>query len=87
MAELQEYAAQDPPPPDAASVKKTVAYLGACNSLFERGILGKRVFIKNMKCPIIANIESGYSYFSKWLDEHLDKGKHQDNKLLPLPCM
>ena len=51
-----------------------MAYLTACNSLFERGILGKKVFVKSNASPIISNIESGYSYFSKWLDEHLDKG-------------
>ncbi len=52
-----------------------MAYLTACNSIFERGILGKKVFIKSMASPIIANIDSGYSYFSSWFDEHLDKCK------------
>ena len=59
--------------PDADSVGEIVAYLIACNSLFERGILGKKVFIKSKTSCIISNIDSGYSYFSKGLDEHLDK--------------
>lgn len=48
LSELQEHAAQVPCPPDAASVKETVAYLTACNRLFERGILGKEAFVKSM---------------------------------------
>ena len=49
LAELQEYAAQVPSPLDADSVRETVAYLTACNSIFERGILGKKVFIRSMQ--------------------------------------
>ena len=35
LAELQEYAAQVLSPPDADSLRETVAYLTACNSIFE----------------------------------------------------
>jgi hypothetical protein len=48
LAELQEYASQTPPTHDAKAVLQLVAYLTACNQLFERGILGKRVFIKSV---------------------------------------
>ena len=58
------------------SIKMTVAYLKACNKLFERGILGKRVFIKNMACPIVHNMEEGFKFFSSWLDEKLLQGKN-----------
>ena len=36
LAELEEYARQTPIPHDSESVLQTVAFLKACNSLFER---------------------------------------------------
>ena len=74
IAELEEYARRTPEPHDSESVLQTVAFVKACNSLFERGILGKCVFIKTMENPIITSIDKGYSFFGKWLDEHLAKG-------------
>lgn len=74
LAELQDYATQSPPPADALSVMKTVAYLKACNQLFERGILGKGVFIKSLSNPILMNMDEGFMYFSKWLDYELSRG-------------
>lgn len=74
LAELEEYARETPIPKDSASVLQTVDFLKACNSLFERGILGKHVFIKTMESPIITSMDEGYRFFGKWLDEHLAKG-------------
>ena len=74
LAELEEYARQTPVPHHSDSVLRTVAFLKACNSLFERGILGKHVFIKTMESPIITSMDEGYCFFGKWLDEHLAKG-------------
>lgn len=74
LAELEEYAHGNPIPQDSASVLQTVAFLKACNSLFERGILGKHVFIKSIDSPIIANIDKGFHFFEEWLNEHLAKG-------------
>ena len=74
LAEFQEYATQTPPPTDAPSVTNTVAYLKACNQLFERGILGKRVFIKSPSNQIIASMDEGFTYFTTWLDCELSKG-------------
>ena len=74
LAELEEYARGTPAPHDSNSVLGTVAYLKACNSLFERGILGKHAFIKTMNSPISASMDEGYSFFGKWLDEHLTNG-------------
>ena len=76
LAELEEYARQTPVPQDSDSVLRTVAFLMACNSLFERGILGKHVFIKTMESPIITSMDEGYCFFGKWLDEHLAKGMY-----------
>lgn len=75
LSELKEYATAQPPPPDAGSVLETVDYLQACNSIFERGILGKGVFIKTMDNPILRNIASGYQYFTEWLDRKLEAGQ------------
>ena len=74
LAELQEYATQTPPPADALSVMKTVAYLKACNQPFERAILGKGVFIKSLSNPILVNMDEGFMYFAKWLDYELSRG-------------
>ena len=73
LAELEEYAQQCPDKHDSESVLRTVAFLKACNSLFERGILGKGAFIKTMESPIITSMDVGFSFFEKWLDEHLAK--------------
>lgn len=74
LAELQEYATITPPPNDADSVMETVEYLRACNQLFERGILGKGVFIKSANNPIIDGMAAGYKFFTKWLDSKLENG-------------
>lgn len=74
LSELQEYASEDPRPSDSNSVLEVVAYLTACNQLFERGILGKRVFIRSADCPILDNMDKGFKYFSDWLDVELSKG-------------
>ena len=75
LAELREYASQTPPPPDAKSVLQVVAYLTACNQLFERGILGKKVFIRSADSPIIKSMDEGFKFFADWLDVELSKGE------------
>ena len=75
QSELQEYASQDTRPSDSKSVLEVVAYLTACNQMFERGILGKRVFIRSADCPILDNMDKGFKYFSNWLDVELSKGR------------
>ena len=76
LSELREYATSNPVPSDSASVLKTVQYLTACNQMFERGILGKRVFIQSpvTNSPIIKSMDEGFSYFKSWANERLNKG-------------
>lgn len=74
LAELQEYATSCPTPPDANSVMETVEYLRACNHIFERGILGKGVFIRSADNPILKGMETGYKYFTLWLNRKLQCG-------------
>ena len=57
------------------SVLETVAYLTACNQLFERGILGKKVYIKSSdSSPLLSSMNEGFQFFSSWLDVELGKG-------------
>ena len=58
LSELQEYATRNPLPNDADSVLETVEYLCACNQIFERGILGKGVFIRSADNPILNGMET-----------------------------
>ena len=74
LAELQEYATRNPPPNDADSVPETVEYHRACNQIFERGILGKGVFIRTSDNPILNGMEAGYKYFAQWLHRKLQSG-------------
>ena len=71
-----EYATlTSPQPSDALSVMETNAYLTACNQLFERGILGKGVYIKSDSSPILTSMDEGFNFFAKWLDAELARGK------------
>ena len=58
-------------------MQETVNYLTACNQLFERGILGKKVYIKSVDSnPIISSMDQGFKFFSEWLDVELSKGEY-----------
>ena len=73
LGELYWYVNQTPPPIDASEVSETLAYLKACNMLFEQGFLSHN-HIMSMDCDTIKNIDQGYKYFSGWLSSILDKG-------------
>lgn len=66
--------ALSPPPADASRVLETVEYLKACNAIFERGILGKGVYIKDSDSPILTSMKTGYKYYTQWLDRKLLTG-------------
>jgi len=67
------------------STMQTVSYLKACNKLFERGILGKKVFIKDtLSCPVLMNMKEGFKYFTTWLDDKLTEGMYCKTVLLIL---
>ena len=63
-----------PHPPDAAMVIKTAEYLEACNLIFERGILSKKI-IRSMDSPVICNIKRGFQFFTNWHEKHQRTGK------------
>ena len=44
------------------------------DGMYERGILGKRVFILSPDSPIIESMDKGFYYFKSWADERLSKG-------------
>jgi len=72
--ELYAYIHQDPAPEDATTTSETLAYLEACNKLFEQGFLSHER-VRSMDSKILKNMQDGFSYFSKWLTSILDKGK------------
>ena len=78
ISELEEYAANLPPKEreEANATKMVVQFLKACNKIFERGVLGKGVFIKDISSPIIQNMDEGFKFFSLWLDQKLSKGTY-----------
>ena len=53
--ELYAYVHQTPPPIDVAATSETLAYLEACNKLFEQGFLSHDR-ISNMDSQILRNI-------------------------------
>ena len=71
--ELHAYIHQTPPPEDADATSETLAYLEACNQLFERGFLSHER-IRSNDSEVLRNINQGYSYFSNWLTSILQKG-------------
>ena len=77
ISELQEYATElvTSDQQTRLSTMQTVSYLKACNKLFERGILGKKVFIKDStSCPVLMKMKEGFEYFTTWLDKKLSEG-------------
>ena len=75
---LKGYAQTEPHPPDAAMVMKTAEYLEACNLIFERGILSKKI-IRSMDSPVICNIKRGFQFFTNWHEKHQRTGKNYVN--------
>ena len=70
--ELVHFVNQDPPPHNVETTCETLAYLEACNLLFEQGFLSHDR-IRSTDSEVIKNINKGFEYFSKWLDSILDK--------------
>ena len=52
---------------------ETLAYLEACNLLFEQGFLSHD-HDRGTDSDVIKNTNRGYEYFSKWLDSISEKG-------------
>ena len=74
ISALKGYAQTQPHPPDATMVMKTAEYLEACNLIFERGILSKKI-IRSMDSPVICNIKRGFQFFTNWHEKHQRTGK------------
>ena len=73
LSELYSYCHQTPTPRDSFSAKLTLSYLEACNKVFERGLLSHDK-VTSSDCKVILNIQEGYQFFTKWLDEIYEKG-------------
>lgn len=74
LTELFHYANQSPPPHDAFSVISTRKYLEACNKIFENGFLcHKKIYSSDSE--VLVNIQSGFSFFSKWINSLLEESR------------
>ena len=73
LSELYSYSHQTPAPRDSFSTKLTLSYLEACNKIFERGLLSHDK-VTSSDCQVVLNIQEGYQFFIKWLDEIYEKG-------------
>ena len=81
ISALKDYSETEPPTPDAAMVMKTAEYLEACNLIFERGILSKKI-IRSMESPVIHNIKKGFQFFTDWYKKHQRTGNLMQHYLL-----
>lgn len=75
---MYSYSHQIPAPRDSFSAQLTLSYLEACNKIFERGLLSHDK-VTTSDCQVVLNIQEGYNFFTKWLDEILEKGVLCDN--------
>jgi hypothetical protein len=69
LTELFHYVNQSPPPDNALSVtvNYTLKYFEACNKLFEVGFLSS-LRVSGAHREVLVNIQSGYHFFTMWLD-------------------
>ena len=70
IAELGEYL--DSKPKDASSAKLVLRYLQALHKLFEEGFLTHER-ITSLQSSILTQMESGYNFFTHWLESLLDQ--------------
>lgn len=75
ISALKGYSETVPCPPDAVNVMQTAQYLEACNLLFERGILSRKM-IRGMDSQVICNIKKGFQYFVDWYEIHQRTGMY-----------
>lgn len=68
LSELYQYVSSNPPPNDADSVRCTLAYLEACNQLFEKGFLSHSK-VCDIEGDALKSIEQGFAYFVKWYND------------------
>ena len=72
LSELYNHVNQQPSPSDQAYVQTTLSYLEACSKLFEKGFLSHDRVI-SLESEVIKNIQSGFNFFSGWIDALLKK--------------
>ena len=74
LSELYSYAHQEITPRDSFSTKVTLSYLEACNKIFEQGLLSHEK-VTSSDHQVVLNIQEGYQFFMKWLDEIYEIGR------------
>lgn len=73
LSELHHYSHQIPPLEDSFRTQQTLAYLEACNMIFERGLLSHDK-VASSECQVVSNFWNGYSFLTKWLNEIYEQG-------------
>ena len=76
ISALRGYCECEPTPTDAESVKATSQYLEACNLIFEKGILSKKM-VRALNSSVIQNIRDGFTFFVDWFEKHQAQGKNE----------
>ena len=70
---MYKYVHENPVPEDHASAKLTLEFLEACNKIFEQGLLSHDK-VDTTDCRVLKNIQKGYEFFTKWLDNIYAQG-------------
>lgn len=86
IAELKEYARTEPIPRDSKKVEQVIEYLSALNLFFEQGLLGDKVRVFDPSGRTIQRMERGFQFYSKWMDQLIQKGMHV-YKFLFITCL
>ncbi len=71
---------------DAAGTRMALKFLTAVNSLFEEGFLSHEK-ITSSNSPILQGMETGYHFFTGWVDPLLKDGTYIITCILALPVM
>lgn len=68
LTELHTSVTTIPQPLGASEAEYTLKFLEACNLMFENGFLSHDM-VSGSNTLVLANIEKGYEFLYKWLDE------------------
>ena len=70
---MYKYVHENPTPEDYTSAQLTLEFLEACNKIFEQGLLS-HTKVNSTDCQVIRNIQEGYGFFTKWLNQIYEQG-------------
>lgn len=74
LSELYKYVIENQTEASKDGTTNTLAYLEACNKLFENGFLSHKRIL-SMESDVIKSIKEGYEFFTGWMNEVLRNRK------------